>query len=72
MVSELFSHLCLGVASKLANASQLAWVLDYSLARASSVRSEQQFDNAQSLQTPRAYSEHTLTLQMKFMNRPVV
>jgi hypothetical protein len=27
-VSEVFSHLCLEVASKLANFSQLAWVLD--------------------------------------------
>jgi hypothetical protein len=26
--SEVFSHLCLEVASKLANFSQLAWVLD--------------------------------------------
>jgi hypothetical protein len=28
MVSELFSHLCLAVASKLANVCQLAWVLE--------------------------------------------
>ena len=28
MISELFSHLCQEVASKLANVSQLAWVLD--------------------------------------------
>jgi hypothetical protein len=28
MVSKLFTHLCLEVACKLANISQLAWVLD--------------------------------------------